>query len=114
LPCFVLVSLLNYPNPQSIFFHLLACCYYTSAPVSSFCKSTTDGVSFCKWRATSNLERFVGVAHSHRGYCVCDKDVFDGWVKSHTHDVGLNNTKLVHWDDVCLIFQVAGTYGINL
>ncbi|CAN1164593.1 hypothetical protein LINPERPRIM_LOCUS33274, partial [Linum perenne] len=35
-------------------------------------------------------------------------------IESHTHDVGLNNTKLVHWDDVCLIFQVAGTDGINL
>ncbi|CAN1162158.1 hypothetical protein LINPERPRIM_LOCUS1324, partial [Linum perenne] len=72
-----------------------SCCDYTSAPISSFCKSTTDGDGEQLLILKDSLALLIRI-------------------ESHTHDVGLNNTKLVHWDDVCLIFQVAGTDGINL
>ncbi|CAN1837460.1 hypothetical protein LINPERHAP1_LOCUS35111 [Linum perenne] len=51
-----------------------------------------------------------------KGCCVCDKDIFAGWVKSHKGAAGLNNCRLPFWDELCKIFEVSranGTEGMT-
>ncbi|CAN1154240.1 Putative nuclease HARBI1, partial [Linum perenne] len=51
-----------------------------------------------------------------KGCCVCDKDIFAGWVKSHKLAAGLNNCRLPFWDELCKIFEVSradGTEGMT-
>ncbi|CAN0921015.1 hypothetical protein LINGRAHAP2_LOCUS32382 [Linum grandiflorum] len=39
------------------------------------------------------------------GCCMCDSDMWDGWVKGHPAVKGLWKTKLAHWDELCKIFE---------
>ncbi|CAN1805883.1 hypothetical protein LINPERHAP1_LOCUS24460 [Linum perenne] len=70
-----------------------------------------------KFQAQLDLMNASGMGWDDaKGCCVCDKDVFAGWVKSHKLAAGLNNCRLPFWDELCKIFEVSradGTEGMT-
>ncbi|CAN1765580.1 hypothetical protein LINPERHAP1_LOCUS9674 [Linum perenne] len=70
-----------------------------------------------KFQAQLDLMNASGMGwDDNKGCCVCDKDIFAGWVKSHKGAAGLNNCRLPFWDELCKIFEVSranGTEGMT-
>ncbi|CAN1777116.1 hypothetical protein LINPERHAP1_LOCUS13915 [Linum perenne] len=67
-----------------------------------------------KFHAQVQLMKASGMGwNDELGCCVCDADIFAGWVKSHKYAAGLNNTKLAHWEELCKIFDVSRADGTD-